>query len=474
MPQLTTSSCAPLDCVSHEILSAGGTSWLAGDVAASLSLAEAASRASCHRCDVRCSSYAGMQLALMLAAIRRVDQARQVLSRCTPPHATGRDPQLAAVADLVNARITLAEGRFEEAVEQCNSALLLAERQQLRLGSWVTIANLVNAEVALRRGDLSTMIHYANRLKEDAVFCREIFPFSMPVWIIVQITEAESGREAAAPLARELLESESAGRRLLLAEPTSVPFLVRMMRSTGEQELADRAAVYAGALATANPDVRSLAAAALHTAGLVRQDVDLLRRAAQTYGDPWASASAHEDVAAVLATTNRRCSEAREILDQVMRAYAGLGSLRDSSRVRSRLRDLNTSTPATGLWPRSRIPGLTDTEYAVAKLVAKGLTNGQAAGQMYLSQHTIAFHLRKIFQKLGLKSRLELAMRWKELDEPAADGARAPEPTERAPAEPRTRPDQPDRGRRLMGHAPVRRRYPEDPLSAVPRTAASM
>jgi DNA-binding CsgD family transcriptional regulator len=52
---------------------------------------------------------------------------------------------------------------------------------------------------------------------------------------------------------------------------------------------------------------------------------------------------------------------------------------------------------------------LTDTERVVAALIAKGLTNRQAAAQMFLSPHTVSTHLRHIFAKLGIASRVELA-----------------------------------------------------------------
>jgi DNA-binding CsgD family transcriptional regulator len=47
--------------------------------------------------------------------------------------------------------------------------------------------------------------------------------------------------------------------------------------------------------------------------------------------------------------------------------------------------------------------------------VAGGLTNAEVAGKMFLSRHTVAFHLRKIFQKVGARSRIELAVMWKQL-----------------------------------------------------------
>jgi DNA-binding CsgD family transcriptional regulator len=52
---------------------------------------------------------------------------------------------------------------------------------------------------------------------------------------------------------------------------------------------------------------------------------------------------------------------------------------------------------------------LTGTECTVSELVSQGLTNQQVADQMFISVHTVAFHLRKVFRKLGISSRVELA-----------------------------------------------------------------
>jgi DNA-binding CsgD family transcriptional regulator len=52
---------------------------------------------------------------------------------------------------------------------------------------------------------------------------------------------------------------------------------------------------------------------------------------------------------------------------------------------------------------------LTDTERSISELVSEGLTNRQAAEQMFISTHTVAFHLRQIFRKLSIGSRVELA-----------------------------------------------------------------
>src|SRR2546430_1230804 len=60
------------------------------------------------------------------------------------------------------------------------------------------------------------------------------------------------------------------------------------------------------------------------------------------------------------------------------------------------------STPAYG-WS-----SLTAAELAVAEQVAQGLTNREAAAHLYLSPHTIDFHLRQVFRKLDVRSRVEL------------------------------------------------------------------
>jgi DNA-binding CsgD family transcriptional regulator len=52
---------------------------------------------------------------------------------------------------------------------------------------------------------------------------------------------------------------------------------------------------------------------------------------------------------------------------------------------------------------------LTNTERRVADLVAEGLTNREIAKRMFLSRHTIDFHLRHIYLKLHINSRVQLA-----------------------------------------------------------------
>ncbi|QCU78179.1 helix-turn-helix transcriptional regulator [Citricoccus sp. SGAir0253] len=56
---------------------------------------------------------------------------------------------------------------------------------------------------------------------------------------------------------------------------------------------------------------------------------------------------------------------------------------------------------------------LTAQELAVAELVAAGATNKEAARSLFLAEKTVQYHLTRIYRKLGIRSRSELAARYR-------------------------------------------------------------
>ena len=103
---------------------------------------------------------------------------------------------------------------------------------------------------------------------------------------------------------------------------------------------------------------------------------------------------------------NRKRREARDHLRTAMATFEQLGAAPWEERARNELR-------ATGETARKRdastLGDLTPQELQIARLVAGGARNREIATQLFLSPRTIDYHLRKVFMKLGIASRGELA-----------------------------------------------------------------
>ena len=79
----------------------------------------------------------------------------------------------------------------------------------------------------------------------------------------------------------------------------------------------------------------------------------------------------------------------------------------------------------TGTAARPPAGGLTPTERRVAELIAQGRSNREVARAMFVTENTVQTHVRHIFQKLGVRSRTELAARLLAASSSAGTAARA-------------------------------------------------
>jgi DNA-binding CsgD family transcriptional regulator len=116
----------------------------------------------------------------------------------------------------------------------------------------------------------------------------------------------------------------------------------------------------------------------------------------------------------------RRRVDARPHLQAALETFTDLGASRWEERAAQELR-------ASGRTARRRDPStavaLTPQELQVATLIQHGMTNHEAAAQLFLSPRTIDFHLRNVFAKLQISSRAELMRQRLDASTPAPSTA---------------------------------------------------
>ncbi|MFF4395303.1 LuxR C-terminal-related transcriptional regulator [Streptomyces sp. NPDC001480] len=104
----------------------------------------------------------------------------------------------------------------------------------------------------------------------------------------------------------------------------------------------------------------------------------------------------------------RRRSEARDRLHSALEAFESFGAPHCAARARAELRALGTPLtprPTAQTDPTAR---LTAQQLMIARMAAEGATNREIADRLALSPRTIDHHLRGVFARLGIRSRIEL------------------------------------------------------------------
>ncbi|MFE7407446.1 LuxR C-terminal-related transcriptional regulator [Isoptericola sp. NPDC057559] len=102
---------------------------------------------------------------------------------------------------------------------------------------------------------------------------------------------------------------------------------------------------------------------------------------------------------------NRRV-EAREVLRQAHEQLVGFGAHAFAERA---ARELSATGEVVHRSVVGPVDELTAQERQIARLAATGSTNPEIGAQLFLSPRTVEWHLRKVFGKLGVTSRRQLA-----------------------------------------------------------------
>lgn len=147
---------------------------------------------------------------------------------------------------------------------------------------------------------------------------------------------------------------------------------------------------------------------------VVTNDVELMEQACLAYqaaSTPLYHGLAREERAVALARLGHH-DEGRRDLGIALSCYEGLDAVTDAARARSRLRACGVALPPpTGrAASRDGWRSLSPAEHRVAVLVASGCRNREIAERLFISPQTVQTHLKRIFKKLGVRSRLQLGL----------------------------------------------------------------
>jgi DNA-binding CsgD family transcriptional regulator len=336
---------------------------------------------------------AGGQISAALAAMRPA---------LASAHAAGRGALVFRYRRL-RAAMLLSRGNLDDADAEARSVIDLPA--ELGYPNRVALPLAVIVETSLRRGNVAEA---ETMLASYAAGTRGFLPDL--AWATALAADARGDVTAAARAVEPVRALLEAGNFFFAHQlHHRLPQLVSIARRAGQERSARAFAAAAATCAGQNPEVSALAAAAGHARALIEGDTALLRRAVEQAAageDRLLEAAVREDLGRALT----RRQEAAGQLEAAYDFYLRTGAHRDAARVRSVLRTLGIRKQASGTaGPQGGWASLTRAEQAVVDLVAKGLTNREAAIELFLSPDTVNTHLRHAFGKLNIRSRVELA-----------------------------------------------------------------
>ena len=399
-------------CEAAELFQRSALSWHDGQLDVGLQYAAAAVGVKCGEFHDPCELAPFWHIALLIKA-RKLEAGWRALNSLEAGRGESESQSVTATSHIIRGELLFTMGRVDEGLAEVTAGLRIAERcgaRSLRPSGYV-----VMTLGALRRADMRACRHFVDKLTDEAML--GYFGQAAGAWVTAQVAEARSGVESAAGLIAGIVTNPQVLRQLLVSEPAAASWLVRASGKLGAPDLAKAVVAAASAASARHPQFSIIQGAALHSAGLLEKDAGKLREAADLYPDRWCTVSALEDMAGLMA---RRRSERKDvigILESALGTYTAVGATRDVSRVVNKLRDFGVRHGAIRTVERgSDLPhGLTNTEFAIAELVSQGHTNSEVGRQLFISRHTVAFHLKKVYQKMSIASRVELAANWKAL-----------------------------------------------------------
>ena len=314
------------------------------------------------------------------------------------------DDFLLSFALAYRGRLEVWRGRYPEAVQHLEEALKIASAGGLifQLG----VAQMLLAECACAEGDPDRAYSFAQTSLPAMRFSGMSFAISSALVVMSGVRELRGDLAEARGDAEEAVEIARTNR-LPLAEADALLLIGWFDLAEGSVERAEENFHRALGVAGGSGLPLQMVAALEGLAGVADAQESPVE-ATRLLG----AASAARDEIGYRAPRLRGAENARRI--DSLRDSLGAEAFGDLWNEGAALRLEDAVAYATRARGERRRPshgwsGLTPTELEVVKHVAEGLTNPQIADRMFIATGTVKTHLKHIFEKLGVKTRSELA-----------------------------------------------------------------
>ncbi|MET0424813.1 MAG: LuxR C-terminal-related transcriptional regulator, partial [Actinoplanes sp.] len=350
-------------------------------------------------------------LASALTTVDRFDEAETALRRGRQESESLGTAWAQPLLHYYSASLLTARGRLDDAMAEADAGVATAEQ----LTAYQLAVPLLGTQIklAVQRGDLDQARTYLDRMRELTATGITAAPEDV-LWAEAMLLAADGDTRKAFDLLSSLYDAMTAHPTLIGQDPGAAATLVGLALTAGDRDRAAGIVTAAARLARRNPGSHSAAGAAAHADGVLRRDLQQLRIAIDEFrhtGRPLALAGALED-AAVLGRDSEDRATVLAWYDEALGIVTSAGAHGARQRLEAGLgawRGAATPDPAPAA-ETPCLPALSPAERSVALLVAQGMTNIVVGKQLHLSPHTVDSHLRKIFWKLEIHSRVELAL----------------------------------------------------------------